>query len=276
MAHLQRRKTKDGKTRYRVQVRLRGHPPQSATFERRTDAKKWAQQTEAAIREGRYFKSTEARKHTFADVADRYLRDVMPTKPKSEHKQTAQLLWWKERLGHYCLADINAALIAECRDSLRNEKTRLGRKRSGATVNRYLAILSHAFTYAVKEREWVQSNPVSKVSRLKEPRGRVRFLDEQELACLLNACRNSDNPTSTRWWYSLCQRACGAGRYEISRGGTSTSTALASCYTKPRTTTGAACRSEPSRSRSSRTTWKSHVSTATCCSLPGMESNPRK
>ncbi len=40
MAYIQERKTDDGKTHYRVQVRLKGYPPASATFERKTDAKR--------------------------------------------------------------------------------------------------------------------------------------------------------------------------------------------------------------------------------------------
>ena len=71
------------KTSYRVQVRIKGHPAQTKTFPRKTDAKKWATQTEAAIREGRHFKTVEAQKHTFADLADRYIRDVLPTKASS-------------------------------------------------------------------------------------------------------------------------------------------------------------------------------------------------
>lgn len=34
MAYIQERKTDDGKIHYRVQVRLKGFPNQSATFER--------------------------------------------------------------------------------------------------------------------------------------------------------------------------------------------------------------------------------------------------
>ena len=64
MAHIETRKDNSGDTRYRVQVRLKGFPTQSATFERKTDAKKWAQQTEAAIREGRHFKTVESKRHT--------------------------------------------------------------------------------------------------------------------------------------------------------------------------------------------------------------------
>lgn len=96
MAYIQERKTDDGKLHYRVQIRLKGFPTQSATFERKTDAKKWAQQTEAAIREGRHFKFVESKKHTLGKLIDRYIRDILPTKPKSQKKQTAQLGWWSD------------------------------------------------------------------------------------------------------------------------------------------------------------------------------------
>ena len=66
MAYIQERKTDDGKTHYRVQIRLRGFPTTTATFERKTDAKLWAQQTEAAMREGRHFKTSESKKHTLS------------------------------------------------------------------------------------------------------------------------------------------------------------------------------------------------------------------
>ena len=48
------------------------------------------------------------------------------------------------------------------------------RHRSPATINRYLAALSHAFTIAIKEWQWLSDNPVLKISKPKEPRGRVR------------------------------------------------------------------------------------------------------
>jgi hypothetical protein len=73
---------KDG-FRYRAQVRLKGSRPVGAYFKRKTDAKKWATQTEAAIREDRYFQEREAKKHTLAELVDRYLRDVNPRKPRS-------------------------------------------------------------------------------------------------------------------------------------------------------------------------------------------------
>jgi hypothetical protein len=67
MATITERTAKDGTKRHRAEVRLKGYPTQTATFKRLTDAKKWVQDTESAIRDGRHFKTTEAKKHTFAD-----------------------------------------------------------------------------------------------------------------------------------------------------------------------------------------------------------------
>lgn len=106
MANIQERTSKNGKTTYKVVVRLKGYPTQTATFERKTDAKKWASQTETAIREGRHFKTTEAKKHTLSDMVERYIKYVLPLKPKSKRTQETQLEWWKKELGPYTLADV--------------------------------------------------------------------------------------------------------------------------------------------------------------------------
>ncbi|MBI1318319.1 MAG: tyrosine-type recombinase/integrase [Candidatus Hydrogenedens sp.] len=195
MATIQTRRTKNGEVSYRVQVRLKGQPNASGTFARKTDAKRWAQQTEAAIREGRYFKTTEAKRHTFGEMIDRYIRDVLPTKNQSsQHTQESQLLWWKEQLGDYTLADVSAPLIAEKRDQLLTEDGPRKRKRSPSTAVRYLAVLSHCYNKAMREWGWVEDSPMRKIDKPKEPRGRTRFLSDDERKALLAACRESKNP----------------------------------------------------------------------------------
>ncbi|MEW8506894.1 MAG: site-specific integrase [Candidatus Thiodiazotropha sp.] len=204
MASIRKRSRKDGSTSYRVDVRLKGFPPQTATFRRLTDAKKWAQDTESAIREGRYFRTAEAKKHTLAELIERYIKDVLPRKPKQEAGQKQQLNWWKDEIGKYSLIEVTPSRITECRDKLLAGTTKQGNKRSPATVNRYLAALSHAFSIAVNEWEWLEDSPMRKVSKVKEPRGRVRFLSEDEKkpsgeiiegerTRLLKSCRNSRN-----------------------------------------------------------------------------------
>ena len=185
MARILERTATDGTTRYTAQVRLKGYPTQSATFKKKTDVNKWIQDTESAIREGRHFKTVEAKKHTFAELIDRYIKVELPKYNGKEQKERkSKLLWWKDKLGVYSLADITPPLIVECRDSL-------GQIRAPATVVRYLAALSHTFKIAVNEWQWLQDNPARKVSRPTEPDGRVRFLDDDERQKLLNACKES-------------------------------------------------------------------------------------
>ena len=154
MATIEERMDSDGKANYRVKVRLKGYPQQTATFTRKTDAKNWAQDTESAIRDGRHFKYSEAKKHTLAELIDRYKRDILPTKTnnkKTQKVQGQQLDWWKAELGDYALADVTPALLAEYRDKLTSTEIRPNTKRSPSTITRYMAALSHAFTIAVKE-----------------------------------------------------------------------------------------------------------------------------
>lgn len=194
MARIKERTDKNGVTKYTAEVRLKGYPAQTATFKRKTDANKWIQNTESAIREGRHFKTTEAKKHTLGDLVDRYIKDVLPTKPKQAPAQRPQLERWKTELGSYLLSDITPALIVEVRDKLLSEPAPRGNIRNPATVVRYMAALSHAFTIAVNEWQWLEDSPMRKVKKPKESKGRVRWLDDEERAKLLTACKQSPNP----------------------------------------------------------------------------------
>jgi len=195
MANIEKRIAKSGAISYRVKIRLKGYPEQIATFERITDAKRWIQDTESAIREGRHFKTSESKKHTAKELIDRYIAEILPKKPRSISDQKTQLNWWKDGIGSFLLSDITPALITEYRSKLALEKSnRKGVVRSDATVNRYCAALSHCFTIAVKEWGWMQENPLLKIKKFKEPRGRVRFLSDEEREKLLEACKESQSP----------------------------------------------------------------------------------
>jgi len=192
MATIVQRTNQHSQTGYRAQVRRKGAPPLSATFPKLSDARKWVQVTEAAITEGRHFKTSEAKRHTLADLIDRYLADVLPRKGASSiRKQTQQLLWWRMHLGYSIVADITPALLVEHRDKLAWGESI---PRSNATVSLYLAALSHIFTMAVKEWQWLDDSPMRKVSKPRKPRGRVRFLSDNERQNLLTACQGSRNP----------------------------------------------------------------------------------
>jgi integrase len=188
---IEERRTRAGAISYGAKVRLKGHPVVNATFRRLTDARKWKQDTESAIRDGRYFVVAEAKRHTLGELVDRYVNDVLARKPKNGSSTKQQLLWWKSKLGTYALSDVGAARIAKARDELLASKTHRGTMMSPATVVRYLAALSHAFTIAVKDWAWIDDSPVRKVTKPREARGRERFLSDDERERLLAACAAS-------------------------------------------------------------------------------------
>jgi hypothetical protein len=74
MATIVRRPGKNGQTSYRAQVRRKGAAPLSATFTTLSDARKWVQVTEAAIIEGRHFKTAETKRHTLVEDSSGPLR----------------------------------------------------------------------------------------------------------------------------------------------------------------------------------------------------------
>lgn len=194
MASIEKRPLKDNRFSYRARVQIKGHPVQVANFEKLNEAKKWAQQVESNIRNGKHFKKVSAKKITLAEAIERYVREVLPKKPRSFKNQYQQLCWWQAKIGHHPLSEISAALIVKMRSQLSEEITNRGSEKSHATVNCYMAVLSHVFTIAMKCWEWVENNPTHKVFRLKIPRGRTRFLLEEERVKLLTACRNSRHP----------------------------------------------------------------------------------
>lgn len=199
MATIEKRTADTGETSYRVKVRLKGYPAQSATFQRLTDAKKWASATESAIREGRHFKTAEAKKHTFDDLLARYYKEILPAyNEKEQQERRFKLDWWGNRLGPLTLCDINAAKINEVKVDLTV---------AAATANKYLMNLSHAFNIALIQWEWIEINPVIKVKSPKLPRGRVRFLDDAERERFLVACRESSNT----WLYPCVILALSTG-----------------------------------------------------------------
>lgn len=57
-----------------------------------------------------------------------------------------------------------------------------------------MAILSQAFTIAVQEWEWLDSNPMQKVKKPSLPQPRVRFLSDVERNNLLQSCKVSPCP----------------------------------------------------------------------------------
>ena len=192
MATFEKRKNEDGSTGYRVKIRLRGFEPVSATFDRLTDAKTWASQTETDLKANRYFGA--AKRHTVSELLDRYVAEGL-TGLKSARDVKQRLGVWRDRVGKLLLSDLSVGTIKKHKDEIKaTPKERGEGERSGADVNRTMAALSSALSFAVKELEWLEENPMKRVRKFAESRGRVRYLSEDELPALLKACKASTNP----------------------------------------------------------------------------------
>jgi integrase len=174
---------------YRVKIRMRGHAPASATFDRITDAKRWAAETETAIRAGRWFQQVEAKRNTLNDLIDRYRKEYLPHAGVRTHDRTEYLKLWSAELGALTLAELTSARIVAVRNKLLNTTTRRGEKFKPSSVNRYLAVLRHCLNIGVREFGLLDDNPMRKIQQLSEPRGRVRFLSSSERDALLRESR---------------------------------------------------------------------------------------
>ena len=193
MASIRERIDSDGNKSYQAQVRIHGHPPRSATFLRKSDAKKWAVQTETEIHTGMTIRPNSASHHTVREMLERYKETVLIDKAGGGKDHKTHIAFWIQQLGHYALSEVSTDLVTRSIDKLKKKKTRLGTPPAPATVLRYMMALSHAFTVARKQWNWCESSPVENVQRPKVKNERTRYLTDAERESLLAACKNSAN-----------------------------------------------------------------------------------
>jgi len=179
---------KDGSITYRVRIRMKGKPLQSASFPTRQDAQRWAKLREAEMLTQRHFPEKRV-EHTFADLLERYEQDVLPRKVyETQRRESYLLAFWKKRFGFKLLTDLTKADIVKVRDEF------LAQKAKATTIHRYLNILSHVLNTAIRDYDWIDCNVVSLVSRPALPPGKTRYLTDDERQRLLLECRKSKNP----------------------------------------------------------------------------------
>ena len=181
MATVQKR----GPYQWRVQIRKKGHPPQTRTFDARSEADAWARQVEGEMDRGLFVSRKEAENTTLTEALDRYEREISSKKRSSDQDGIYVRHWKKTGLAARNLASIQGKDLAAWRDE------RLLAVKP-ATVDRELRIISHLFTIAVKE--WGMAglvNPVAQIRKPKLPPGRDRRLLPGELERIL---ANTESP----------------------------------------------------------------------------------
>lgn len=184
-----KRTGKDGKirksTNWQAVVRRGNHSPQYKTFSTKADAVMWATSVENAINRDEFTPASEAKRRTMRELLERYRKTELPKK-RDQVNENRYLDFWIAEIGNYKVSTITRAMVVEIRD-------RMVETRAAATVNRYLATLRHAFRIAETDWEWASRNPLNKIA-LREPRGRDRHLNDDEVTTLLKAAKASAHP----------------------------------------------------------------------------------
>jgi Phage integrase SAM-like domain len=175
-----------------MEFQLRGHDIHESIPGARPQAQ--AERAESAIREsiynGKYNKAMKTSKFSeFVDLV--YLPWAKANKASWKNDECrAQAL--KQFFGNRCLRDITPMLIRRLKNHLLNEKTKRfdgqGKERTlrkGATINRYLQLLSKIFEMAFEE-ELIDVNPMRRVPLEPEGERRERYLTYEEEGRLLS------------------------------------------------------------------------------------------
>lgn len=150
----------------------------SKTFRTKREAQAWAAAEEARLSEA------PANRHTFRQLIEKYVEEVMPGKKGGDHetRQAKALLRDFPHLADKRLAELDTPDMAAWRDA------RL-KVVGDATILRQVNWLRHAFRIAREEWKWMEANPLKGMRLPKSPAARTRRVLPKEVRQL---CRTLD------------------------------------------------------------------------------------
>jgi integrase len=186
MATFRKYKSRDGSTTFTATVRIAGFAPAAKTFATKKAAAEWATTTEDLLHEQKK-RGAGVRRDvavlTIGELLLEFLADPETTKLRTFDDLHRLASWWIQEHGGTRALEFNVLTLRQAREKLH-------RDRGPATTNRYLSAMRSAWNWArasglvASDRRWPER------LLLTEPRGRTRFLSDDELAALLKAARN--------------------------------------------------------------------------------------
>ena len=165
-----------------VEVSLDTNDPEEATIKRdKIQIKLWEEKT---------IRQLKAPQKTFRELSEKYLEEHSKNKsPRSfSREESIFRVHLNPTFGLQFLHEIKPGKISE----YRNQRKKAGAK--AETINHELGLMKKAFNVAIREWEWCQENPVSKIKMEKVPRGRVRYLTEGDFQKIYNASPKWSQP----------------------------------------------------------------------------------
>lgn len=174
--------------KWQARIERIGQPDQSKTFQTKVDAKAWATAIEREMDIGAFINRDAAERTTFQFAADRYAREVLPSK-RGRVFDECRLRRLVEHFGKYSLAAISSSKIAEYRDE------RL-KAVSAQTVVHELGLISRIFKICATDWRIALPHgiPTDVVRKPKVDNARERRLEDGEETLLLAALRECRTP----------------------------------------------------------------------------------
>lgn len=199
MVNYYKRENKNG-TCYQATIRIKGYNVLRKTFKKKTDAQAWAEPIEQAMKQGVYIESpivintNDVRQNIclMSDLISYFKENIAQERYSSPEKYNVMFDWWIDKIGTIKVRELSASMLSSCKQILATEKITKKKKevvRSNNTINKYLMCISAILTYAVKELELININPMSKVKLMQKPTGRTRFLSDTEIEKLKSVCQ---------------------------------------------------------------------------------------
>jgi integrase len=189
---------KKGDYQWHVQIRRKGFPCQTKTFDIKSDAESWARLIESEMDRGVFIDRSEAESTSLADALTRYSTEVTPRKKGAVREQQRIRRWQADPLAKRMLSTIKGSDIATWRDTQRKAGS------SDASIRLELMLLSAVFQTCI--REWGMeslSNPVRKITLPSSSKARERRLEADEekriFASLDEGCRSNAVAAAVRF-----------------------------------------------------------------------------
>ena len=152
---------KKGPHQWHAQIRRKGWPQQTRTFNTQLEAKTWATMIEREMDAGVFVSRSEAEATSFASALELYAKEVTSKKRSSASELSRIQAMQRHPLALRSLASIRGSDMATYRDK------RLGDGLAASTVRRELALISHVFTIARKE--WRMESLTNPVELIRQP-----------------------------------------------------------------------------------------------------------
>jgi integrase len=203
MATVNDRKNSDGSRSYVAQVRVKGFRPTSKTFNARDfsspkealkAAEAWGESQEQELRDFRNRGNVRAdvASITFAQLVSEHLRDESTTALASFKARQLQLAWFVNKYGNVRAIEFaNPVRLRDARDQLRKDGAGDG-PLAPQTTNRYMAAVRKCWNWGRNAGLVPKDSVWPPGLMLTEPKGRKRYLTDDELTRALNAARKEE------------------------------------------------------------------------------------